>query len=166
MKCANHPEIDAVGVCVNCGRAVCSECRIMLDGKTFCSSCADEIYLKGLEKRRSGKLTTGGVFNIIVGVLSIFVGLFLVIFAKMMATPLYLDTNFYLDFSFFAGWLIVVAIISVILGIVAIVGGIYAFRREKFGWALAGGICALLSFWPLGIPALVLISLSKDEFNL
>jgi len=26
MKCANHPEIDAVATCVDCGRGLCSAC--------------------------------------------------------------------------------------------------------------------------------------------
>jgi len=44
MKCAYHPEKDAVGACVNCGRMVCSECRAMLGGKIYCKPCAGEAF--------------------------------------------------------------------------------------------------------------------------
>jgi len=42
MKCAYHPENDAVGACVSCGRLVCSECRTTLGGKIYCKPCAEK----------------------------------------------------------------------------------------------------------------------------
>jgi len=42
MKCAYHPENDAIGVCVNCGKMVCSECRATLGGKIHCKPCAEK----------------------------------------------------------------------------------------------------------------------------
>ncbi|MFC2019039.1 hypothetical protein ACFLU4_03680 [Chloroflexota bacterium] len=42
MKCAYHPDRDAVGLCVSCGRFVCSECKAELGGKIYCNSCADK----------------------------------------------------------------------------------------------------------------------------
>jgi hypothetical protein len=36
MKCAYHPDRDAVGACVNCGKLVCSECRTILGEKIYC----------------------------------------------------------------------------------------------------------------------------------
>ncbi|MFC1904817.1 hypothetical protein ACFLXT_03525 [Chloroflexota bacterium] len=52
-------------------------------------------------------------------------------------------------------------------GIVAIVGGIFALRRRVWGVALAGSICACMSLvsWILGILAIILILLSKNEFK-
>ena len=44
MKCAYHPESDAVGACVNCGRMVCSECKTTLGGKIYCKPCAEEVF--------------------------------------------------------------------------------------------------------------------------
>jgi hypothetical protein len=41
VKCVNHPELDAAGVCVKCGRGVCAECKRELAGKTYCQICAD-----------------------------------------------------------------------------------------------------------------------------
>ena len=53
----------------------------------------------------------------------------------------------------------------IILGIVAIVGGIYAIRRKVWGMALAGAICALFSvFGVLGILSIIFVSLSRKEF--
>ena len=55
----------------------------------------------------------------------------------------------------------------ILLGVIAIVGGIYAIRRRAWGMALAGAICALLVPPPfiLGILAIVFITMGKEEFN-
>ena len=52
-----------------------------------------------------------------------------------------------------------------ILGILAIVGGIYALQRKTWGLALAGSICATFLGWFLGVPAIILTALSKKEFE-
>ena len=39
MRCAVHPEINAVGACHNCGRLVCPECKAVINGQIYCNSC-------------------------------------------------------------------------------------------------------------------------------
>jgi hypothetical protein len=53
---------------------------------------------------------------------------------------------------------------SLIIALLALVGGIFAIRRKKWQWSLTGSIAAALSLILLGIPAIVLIAISKDEF--
>jgi len=57
-----------------------------------------------------------------------------------------------------------VPILSIIIGVFALIGGVLSMRRKKWGWSLAGSIAGTLSVLPLGIPAIILIALSKDEF--
>jgi len=65
------------------------------------------------------------------------------------------------------------AAIVIVIGIIAIVGGIFALRRKRWRLALAGSICAIfsLSFIPLllnvpiAIAAIVLVVLGKREFS-
>ena len=57
-----------------------------------------------------------------------------------------------------------VPVLSIIIGILALIGGILALQRKKWKWSLAGSIAGTLSVLPLGIPAIVLIAISKDEF--
>jgi hypothetical protein len=52
-----------------------------------------------------------------------------------------------------------------IVGILAIIGGIYALRRKIWGLALAGSIAAFFPSWLLGLAAIVLTALSKKEFE-
>jgi len=60
-------------------------------------------------------------------------------------------------------WLGVLGIPLIILGIVAIVGGVFAIRRKVWGMALAGAICSLTSLI-LGILSIIFVSISKKEF--
>jgi hypothetical protein len=53
---------------------------------------------------------------------------------------------------------------SLIIAVLALVGGIFALQRKRWAWALTGSIAATLSFLLLGVPAIILIALSKDEF--
>jgi len=60
-------------------------------------------------------------------------------------------------------WLVIIGGCFGVLGMVAVVGGIYAIKRKKFGISLAGAVCAL-PLYILGIPAVILVSTSKREF--
>ena len=57
------------------------------------------------------------------------------------------------------------AIPSLLLAVLALVGGIFAVQRKQWGWALAGSIAAIFSLIILGIPAVVLVAISKNEFE-
>jgi hypothetical protein len=59
-----------------------------------------------------------------------------------------------------------IGIPHIILGIVAIVGGVFALLRKTWWLALLGTICALM--WPstlFGILSIVFVSLSRREFK-
>ncbi len=57
-----------------------------------------------------------------------------------------------------------VAGLFAIVGILAILGGICALGRQSWGLALAGSIATFLPFWPLGLTAIVLTAIAKNEF--
>jgi len=58
-----------------------------------------------------------------------------------------------------------ISALSFIAGVLAIVGGIYALQRRKWGLALAGSIAALFPIL-LGIVSITFIARSKKEFHL
>jgi hypothetical protein len=50
MRCSYHADREPVGVCVECGRFICMECKALLGGKMYCTPCADKKFvLKGTE---------------------------------------------------------------------------------------------------------------------
>jgi hypothetical protein len=50
-------------------------------------------------------------------------------------------------------------------GILAIIGGSFAVIGKHHELSLIGGAFALIDFFPLGIPALILIAVTRDEFD-
>jgi hypothetical protein len=43
MKCYTHPEAEASGTCVECGKALCSDCIVNVSGKVVCKECAGRL---------------------------------------------------------------------------------------------------------------------------
>jgi hypothetical protein len=60
--------------------------------------------------------------------------------------------------------ILVIGLILAVPGIIALIGGLNALKRRRWGLALAGSICAMLYFNVLAVPALVFLVLSKKEF--
>ena len=44
MKCGYHPEREAVGTCVDCGREICEFCKTIINAKMHCPDCIEKIY--------------------------------------------------------------------------------------------------------------------------
>ena len=121
---------------------------------------------------RGGLLSAGGVLSIIAGTSQVISGVSL---AVIVLFPGYLGyAQFKMLFLPFlpGAWretiefgptLIMVGCIGV-LGIIAIVGGIFAIRRKSVGMSLAAAISALLSGL-LGILAVIFVALGKRKFS-
>jgi hypothetical protein len=39
MNCYLHPEATSVGTCTSCGKNICSECAVEVQGKLVCRNC-------------------------------------------------------------------------------------------------------------------------------
>ncbi len=66
---------------------------------------------------------------------------------------------------FFPGMGIVMGIVLALIGVLAIVGGVYALKTKGWGLALAGSIGAVLTGRLLGVLALILIVLGRKDFE-
>jgi hypothetical protein len=122
---------------------------------------------------RSGLLTAGGVLSIISGAFQVIgggIGTALVVSAfigrclrPFQGVP-FLPGEWSERVIFVGPILLGIVVIGLVLGIVAIVGGVSAVRRKSFGLSLAGAICALPSAI-LGILAIIFVAVSKEEFE-
>jgi DNA-directed RNA polymerase subunit RPC12/RpoP len=70
MKCANHPRVEAVGECAECGKQFCAACSILLDHRTWCRDCVSRI----LAKRGSGARVHPGWRKLAAACLSVIPG--------------------------------------------------------------------------------------------
>jgi len=95
----------------------------------------------------------GGILTIIAGIIGFFAGILIVAVGEAAGA----------EAGIFGFGMIGAPLIAI--GIVAIVGGIFALRRRIWGLALAGAICSLPCSWIFAIPAIVFIALSKREFK-
>ena len=107
--------------------------------------------------------TVAGILNIITGAFGLTGGLALIALGTLASGALE-------PFVFGMLPLIPLALFSalglplLLLGILTLVGGIYALQRKMWGLVLAGSIAAVLFSRVLGIPAIIFVALSKKEF--
>lgn len=108
-----------------------------------------------------------GILDIVAGALGIIISFVLALVGALFPYLATSDPAEFHDFpaQLFAIWMIGWAVFLIVAGILAIVGGIYALRREKWGLALAGSIGALFGSSPLGVAAIIFTALSKKEFE-
>ena len=66
---------------------------------------------------------------------------------------------------FFPGMGLALGIALIVLGVLAIVGGVYALKNKTWGLALAGSIAAVFTGRLLGVLSLIFIVLGKKDFN-
>lgn len=52
MKCSNHPTVEATVTCDRCGRALCDECRVEINGRFWCSECLAAAVDRAFDRRR------------------------------------------------------------------------------------------------------------------
>jgi hypothetical protein len=73
MKCANHSEIDAAGVCVVCGKPFCAECIGVRDNRYYCQK-----HLEGPAPEAPGRFKPGlaAVMNFLPGLGYLYLGLY------------------------------------------------------------------------------------------
>ena len=102
--------------------------------------------------------TTAGILDIIAGSCGLIASLVFVSLGGIMRFVPDVPTFLFPIFT-------ALAIPIAAIGILAIVGGIYALRRKVWGLALAGSIAAFFPSWILGLTAIVLTALSKNEFD-
>lgn len=108
-----------------------------------------------------------GVLSIISGVIGIFIGVTLILFSVFFIYIESFPMDIPHDFPFVLLQVVsmVWGIILLILAIAAIIGGIYALQRRLWGLALAGSIVSMMIFFPTGIPAVIFVSLAREEFH-
>ncbi len=114
---------------------------------------------------KTNKPTTAGVLNIITGALGVLWAICLFIGYAVVSGACVVPGGIGYIPEFVPGIVLGWAVIQLILAIVSLVGGIYALQRKIWGLALAGSIVAILTFFPLGIPATVFAAQSKKEFE-
>jgi hypothetical protein len=122
-----------------------------------------------VEKSKGNKAVISGILTIVSGAIGVMqLGIYILcvyFFDSMMNTARYPDA-FTKDFmQIFPAIYYSMGIYHAALGIIAIVFGVFALKRIRWGFSLAGAILATLTFYPCGIPAVILMAISQNEFK-
>jgi hypothetical protein len=113
--------------------------------------------IAGVAREQTWKPTTAGVLTIISGVVY-FLCLFCLLIAGFITGALPEVPNWV------SKLLYGLSIPTVILGVLAITGGVFAMKRRAWGMALTGAIAAFIISFVFGLCAIIFLAMSKREF--
>lgn len=130
----------------------CSKCgKETIENATFCASCGASLAGgRPTNKRRLS--TAAGIVDIVLGGFSA-VSIILVLMVAIIMV------------GGFPTYIVLGILAFAVMGLLAVVGGIFALRRKHWGIALAGAIVLVPASSLLGIAAVVLTVMAKDEFE-
>jgi hypothetical protein len=113
----------------------------------------------------------GGVLSIVAGAFGVLAMFLWMLVGILILVAGNIEGGYYYDtmrpetmMTIAAVFYFIMGIGSVILGALAIVGGVFALKRKYWGWALAGSIASVFTFFPCGIPAVIFTALGRPEF--
>ena len=113
---------------------------------------------------KTKKPTTAGILDIVSGAFAIMWFIMLMIARAVTSGAWGIPGMEYIP-EFVPAILSGIAVPTLIIGIFALTGGIYALQRKLWGLALAGSIAATIFWFFIGIPAIVLTAQSREEFE-
>ena len=116
---------------------------------------------------KTWKPVAGGILNIIAGVSSLIGFIVVIISIVFIGSPFFWDS---LDIDPISAGviqtvLVIVAIVTLVTGVLPLIGGIYSLQRKRWGLALAGSIAAIIGTTILGILSVIFIAMAKNEFE-
>ena len=114
--------------------------------------------------------TIGGILTIISGIFFIFpfmAGVFYTLMPQLIVNqpPFTEEPNLTPEFfQIFTIFGVVICLFSVLLGALAVTGGVFALKKKFWAVAIAGAAAGTILFYPCGIAATILVSLGTSEF--
>jgi len=138
--------------CVQCGRQIPWDANV-------CQYCGHDYRAQAqAPPKKKGILPVlGGVFVIIAGLVELISGGILISGGEMLG-------GFDLG-SGFHNILTICGVVWIVLGIVAILGGIFSIQRKHFGLAILGAILGLGGYFIFALIGIILIAVGREDFD-
>lgn len=157
-------ETSATRQCVSCGRTIDWNSNV-------CPYCGHDYRMiqAGLappQKERSVLPVVGGVLIIIAGLVAIGLGAMFMTFDTHELQEIMADVEYDISLSELEDAVLACGTISIIFGLIAVVGGVFALVRKHFGLAVVGGIFAIMGLgFILGLIGLILVAVGRSSFE-
>jgi hypothetical protein len=145
VKCYNHPDRNAVGVCTVCKRGVCGDCEVILEGRHYCKEHAEKRLVR--EERTAGlqergiPITLASLLAVFSGLAGVVVGFLLIIIgllgpsaqsSSILSTTLGPFLNYFQAVSAYPpDQTLLVGLVAFLSGSVGIGAGYFLWRRSK-----------------------------------
>jgi hypothetical protein len=154
----NEYQKEITRICLGCGMKISVESNV-------CPYCGKGVFRK--EKKEPVWSLIGGILGILSGIFGLVGGCILYVCAIVFGEiPFHGENSYPFFIGYIAGvYLAICATFLMVCGIIAIMGGISAIKKERFVFAVVGVIFALFCGGIFGVLALVFIILGKDEFT-
>jgi len=55
LKCYNHPDVDAQGACVYCGKLFCKDCLVEVNGRMYCKDDIGNVVKEAREEAAAAR---------------------------------------------------------------------------------------------------------------
>jgi hypothetical protein len=143
--------------CVACGRDIAMDANV-------CQYCGHDYRAQpaAAPKEKSWLPVVGGVLILIGGILEIIAGASLIWSGGVLEGLMPVDVE---GFEAVQDFLTMCGAIFVILGLIGVLGGIFAILRKSFALAILGGIFALPGWFLPALIGIILVAISKKDFE-
>lgn len=150
------PEQPTPRMCVSCGKSIAMDANV-------CPYCGHDFRVQAAPaKEKSVMPVIGGVLILIGGVLTLLSGVALIGSAGFLDSLMLVDIE---GFDAFENLLTACGAILLIFGLIGVIGGIFGIQRKHFGLAIVGGIFSLLGWFIPALIGLILVAISRKEFE-
>ena len=136
--------------CVSCGRAIAWDANVC----PFCGHDYRMQMMPPVPQKKDSSLPVAGGALILIASLGYFLG------GAFMAASGSALFGLTLGAS---GWVVGCGIILILLGVLALLGGIFAIQKKHWGIAIIGGVLTIPSV--LGLIGLILVAVSRESFE-
>ena len=146
-------------MCVSCGRSIEMDANV-------CQHCGHDFRAPvggpAAPKKKTALPVIGGVLIMVGGIITLMWGLALIGTVGFFDDLMVYDVE---GVDSFEDMLNACGAILVVFGLIGLLGGIMGMLRKSFGLAIVGGVFALGGFFIPALIGLILIAISKEEFE-
>jgi hypothetical protein len=153
LKCYVHRDVDAIGVCSECGQGICDICAVRIGGKLYCKADADRVFspaatrdVPKVQIERPLRVTISSILFVIYGLVGIGLS-FLFIIGGFVLGGIATFAGGLAYYNSFAGnasvGFLLLGGVFLFMGVIGIVCGYWLWRVQIWGASIGMVLLAI-----------------------